>query len=487
MNSVFSRVLQKKKKYEIESRQKNTRGGVILEPGKDLELLFLQMEEAVKTADCIAIMNAGQNKGVECCIEAFIKKYQILIKTVVRSFEGDRVTRIFFKEREKRKHRQYMEIQNEYDENYYMNDCGGFEEFKKTKGKRLDARLLALMNLVVPEREDNILDIGCGRGEFAYACSEYAKKVTAIDYSRDAIRIAKKNFGRCEAVRSGKLRYITGDILTMPTQEKYTKIIMADVYEHIEPQIMEKLLEKISHLLAENGIVYIHTAPNLDYYEKIYAQQVKEAYQRGEFLPANPRSRYEDRMHINEQSPSALKSALEKYFTDVYVWSGLIRTIEELTDLKKQNIAMDITAVAGEDLKAETVFRMASYGRLDTSGLRVSLNTGVKSICGDGSNEAEIPVRIQNMGSKELRSQMPHPVYLSYHVLDSSGSYVQYDGIRTPLQNAVYPQTCLTEHVRIDLEDLPKGDYFVEIDLVQEGCFWFQEFTGNSLKVELKI
>lgn len=487
MNGIFSRVLQKTKKYKIENGFQNARGGVILEPGKDLELLFLQMEEAVKTTDCIAVTNADQKKGVECCIEAFIRKYRILIKKVVRSFEDDYITQIILKGREKKKSRQYMDIQTEYDENYYMNDCGGYEEFKRTKGHRLDSRLLAFMNLVAPNSEDRILDVGCGRGEFAYACSAYAKKVTGIDYSNDAIRIAKENFGKCEAVRSGKLKYITGDILMLNTQEKYTKIVMADVYEHIEPEIMEKLLQKIGQLLAENGVIYIHTAPNLDYYEKVYAKQVKEAYRRGEFLPANPRSRYEDRMHINEQSPGTLKSALERYFTDVYVWSGIIHTKEELTDLTKQNVAIDITAVAGENLKQETVFKMASYGRLDTSGLRVSLHTEIKSICGDGRNEAVIPVQIHNTGSKELRSQMPHPVYLSYHIVGSEGSYVQYDGIRTPLQNAVYPQNCVTESARVILEDLPEGDYFVEIDLVQEGCFWFQEITGHSLKVELKI
>lgn len=60
-----------------------------------------------------------------------------------------------------------------------------------------------------------------------------------------------------------KARFICEDIIEMVTEEKYDKVIMADVYEHIEQEVIERLLQKISKdILKTDGIMIIHIAPN---------------------------------------------------------------------------------------------------------------------------------------------------------------------------------------------------------------------------------
>lgn len=245
----------------------------ILEPTGNLEGLFLQMEDSAKKAEVILVKNPAKKRGVEQCVNAFIEKYKVLVRSVERSYEGECITRICLKARERDAAGHYADIQEEYDEEYYLQDCGGYAEFQKFHGKRLDPRLANMMYLVEPQSGDRILDIGCGRGELTYMLSRYASKTVGIDYSRAAVAIAERNFGKYKDRQN--LRYECGDILQLEQKECYNKIVMADVYEHIEAEVMEKLLQKIALLLDENGVLYIHTAPNLDYYEKVYAKQVQ--------------------------------------------------------------------------------------------------------------------------------------------------------------------------------------------------------------------
>ena len=96
---------------------------------------------------------------------------------------------------------------------------------------------------------------------------------------------------------------------------QWNKIVMADVVEHIEQPILEKLFRKIADILTEDGVLVIHTAPNKDYYSHIYPQKREKAKELGIFLPKNPRSYYEDEMHINEQSPRSLRETLKQCFS----------------------------------------------------------------------------------------------------------------------------------------------------------------------------
>ena len=101
-------------------------------------------------------------------------------------------------------------------------------------------------------------------------------------------------------------------------------MILADVIEHIEQDALENMFQKISNdLLVEDGILVGHTSPNKLHYEIHYEQKRRCAQRLGIYLPKNPRSVYEDLMHINEQTEEGLNNALSKYFEYVYTWIPL--------------------------------------------------------------------------------------------------------------------------------------------------------------------
>lgn len=88
----------------------------------------------------------------------------------------------------------YTELKTSYTEDYYMNDCGGHEEFVKSNGRVINQRLQDVFNLINPAPNDKILDIGCGRGELTYAIAKSGANTIGVDYSEAAINIANKTY-----------------------------------------------------------------------------------------------------------------------------------------------------------------------------------------------------------------------------------------------------------------------------------------------------
>ena len=447
----------------------------------DKQAMFLQMETSIKRCSHIVIHNMGRDEYLESCVNCFVGKYGRIIKRVVREYssDGTYTTHIYARNLEKKHSRKYTDIQNEYDSEYYLEDCGGYKEFKESDGKIISDRLLQLLNQIDPKPGDNILDMGCGRGELTYALSTYGADVIGIDYSEDAIAICKKYFGETDEMLSGKLDYICGDVLELDESVKYNKIIMADIYEHIQADVMERLLDKITRLLGDDGVLYVHTAPNLDWYETEYPKLVSEAYKRKVFLPNNPRSRYEDMMHINEQSQDSLKNTLSRHFNNVIVWNGILTTTDKLDNREKYDVCIDLTAVASNDVDKEHLVRMVSYDALDRSSINVDISLRSKPQRLNDDTYT-IQVYLKNRGSGCLKSQYPCPVFLSYHICSESGEILRFDNARISLGCIIHVGSSTEIPLVIRMDDFPVGKYMIEVDLVQEGVFWFKDITGNS-------
>jgi len=246
----------------------------------------------------------------------FLHKYRNFIKTIDVNSKGD--MSIAFKDGFAFKNtRSYVDLAQNYDTAYYLSDCGGFDLFNKSNGIILDPRLSSVATLIGDISNKRILDIGCGRGEFANYCYEKGAEVVGVDYANDAINIARSTFQTCE-----NLKFICTDIMTMDEDEKFDVVVMSDVIEHIEQESLEQLFLKITQLLGNEGYLIIHTAPNKNYLEIHYHNKVMALRSEGVYLPLNPRSYYEELMHINEQSPYALRESLQKFFAYVNVWTS---------------------------------------------------------------------------------------------------------------------------------------------------------------------
>ena len=78
---------------------------------------------------------------------------------------------------------------------------------------------------------DSILDLGCGNGYLSYDLAKKARKVVGIDHQRYLIESAKANY------KSDNLEFIIGDINTYNFKNKFDKIVLSNVLEHIEDRV----------------------------------------------------------------------------------------------------------------------------------------------------------------------------------------------------------------------------------------------------------
>ena len=96
---------------------------------------------------------------------------------------------------------------------------------------------------------------------------------------------------------------------------------MLDIVEHLLPDELSAALGEVWRILKPGGQVIIHTMPNLWYYRIGYPIFRFIQGLRGEILPADPRQRWEySHVHVNEQTPSKLRSTLLAYNFETRVW-----------------------------------------------------------------------------------------------------------------------------------------------------------------------
>jgi 2-polyprenyl-3-methyl-5-hydroxy-6-metoxy-1,4-benzoquinol methylase len=162
-----------------------------------VDKLFADLEQAITENEYIVVNDSMHDYWVEQAIMTFLNRYKIFIEFCYTDMSAQNGM-TYIKLKNKRKSTSdlgYSELEASYSEDYYLNDCGGYDDFKKSNGKAIDQRLQDVFYLINPSEHEKILDIGCGRGELAYALAVSGADVIGIDYSEAAIRIARKTYG----------------------------------------------------------------------------------------------------------------------------------------------------------------------------------------------------------------------------------------------------------------------------------------------------
>jgi len=100
----------------------------------------------------------------------------------------------------------------------------------------------------------------------------------------------------------------------------------------------------------------------------------------------------------------------------------------------------------------------------------------------DRSGAITLPVRIQNNGEHILKQK---DLFASYHIYDSDGLIV-WDGIRTDIEQDIMPGESIEINVLAQYgEQLPPGEYVIELALVKELQYWFNDQGMLGPKVDL--
>ncbi|MDO8506723.1 MAG: SpoIID/LytB domain-containing protein [Candidatus Limnocylindria bacterium] len=98
----------------------------------------------------------------------------------------------------------------------------------------------------------------------------------------------------------------------------------------------------------------------------------------------------------------------------------------------------------------------------------------------------DLTVTVSNYGPRTWPAGGPNPVDLSYHILNSSGAPVIWDGNRGKLPTDVPANASATVSIRVAVPS-GVGDYVMQWDLVQEGVAWFSQVNVPSKREPFSI
>ena len=110
------------------------------------------------------------------------------------------------------------------------------------------------------KKTDNVLEIGSGSGLGSIFIGQHCKSITGIEIKKtevDEARIINKR---------SNVTFREIDFFKMNNKTQYNVIVAMDVIEHLTYELGEKLVEKTSYHLEQNGFLLIGT-PSIYSYE----------------------------------------------------------------------------------------------------------------------------------------------------------------------------------------------------------------------------
>lgn len=102
----------------------------------------------------------------------------------------------------------------------------------------------------LPRHSENVLEIGCGTGEFTRLVASCAQNVVAVDLSSEMIRLANS-----QSTNYQNIQYVLGDVMSdsLPT-ERYDCIVSLATLHHLP---LAQALIKMKAALKPNGVLII--------------------------------------------------------------------------------------------------------------------------------------------------------------------------------------------------------------------------------------
>lgn len=115
----------------------------------------------------------------------------------------------------------------------------------------------------------------------------------------------------------------------------------------------------------------------------------------------------------------------------------------------------------------------------------VKISASIPRIASQG--EANIPVIITNNSAQKWAGDLFRPLSMSYHLKDTEGKPIVFDGVRSPLpQESIAPGETVNAVMKISAPVAP-GRYRLEPSLVQENVCWFENIGLTLEPVEVEI
>ena len=108
---------------------------------------------------------------------------------------------------------------------------------------------------------DSLLDLCCGNGLITSRCAVHCREVTGVDFSVPLIRIARQQFA------AANVEYVLSDIRSLPPfvrQREYSKVLMYGAVQHLSPDDVALLLDRLRNSGAGDERVFFGAIPDRD-------------------------------------------------------------------------------------------------------------------------------------------------------------------------------------------------------------------------------
>ena len=332
-------------------------------------------------------------------------------------------------------------IRDLYDTSYYVNECGGHEQYALFGGRKLEEpRLAAVYALAAVERGARVLDLGSGRGELSYAFAAAGAHVTALDYSADAIALARTTLGELPA------QFVCADASTFEDAVGYDVAVAAMLVEHFAPDELAQLYRNVAAMLRPGGSLIVHASTHL-------------------------------------RTPAAHRQLLGEAFEHVLLWvpdgedprGSLVRPF----DAAELQSATDVFAIASHaPIDTERVLERMTMVPLtgdEAAAIALSAPSAPQQVRAGEPFVVELTLR--NDSARVLTSFAPNPMRFAYawsaadSVEDMERAFATAPG-RSRLEPASEPGSTRRYALGV-VAPLERGPHLLRITLVQELVRWF--------------
>ncbi|MEK6653527.1 MAG: cyclopropane fatty acyl phospholipid synthase [Thermodesulfobacteriota bacterium] len=138
----------------------------------------------------------------------------------------------------------FLDPDNQYSCAYFQ----GTDDLAEAQQKKLDL----ICRKIDLQRQDHLLDIGCGWGGLArYAADHYGCSVTAVNISEEQIRYAR------ELCKNLPVKILREDYRQI--QGSFDKIVSVGMFEHVGMKNYGTFMRVAHRCLKEGGIFLLHT------------------------------------------------------------------------------------------------------------------------------------------------------------------------------------------------------------------------------------
>lgn len=201
-----------------------------------------------------------------------------------------------------------------YDQKYFDFQSCSPDFSKKVKPTDFHKKYHEILSLISLSKNDSICDYGCGNGDLSFLIYLKSKcKITAIDYSPDAIKICLSKLKQFKKNTDSKTNivFLNKNNQEIPKLKKIKAVFFCDVFEHLYPHEINFIVNQISKW--GNPKIIIHTDNNI--YLRLFSpisNFLSLITGKTTLKKIRQENKFHQSRHVNLTNPKDLTKAMKK-------------------------------------------------------------------------------------------------------------------------------------------------------------------------------